>query len=413
MDRDLFRKEVLQAKTAAYAQFGRPSIATHPTWQWFLGVVAVSLISAFFFTAVLEFPRTTNASGQLVYEKKAARVYSGRAGVVEEVFVREGERVKEGDPLLMISRFEGMPNGIEFSVESQAALDLQLGALENRNQAIEQSKEVSIAQLQAEYRAAQIERKQEIQAVDWLSERQEELELRMESYKGFLEEGLVAEVSLDAQIDAFQLNRQRLLEARKRLAAVNARLPDIEMQIERVSLDAQRQIADTNERIAQIIGQKNSLEFDNKFLVLAPANGIVTALQAQAGLQARPDQLVLILAPADSSLIAEVHIHSSAIAFVTPDQRVRLSYTAFPQQRSRDAHGYVRSISATTLTSIDLGEAAPEGLFYKAIVELNEQHVPAFGQNVPLQSGMEVHADIVLEDRKILNWLLDSIRGRT
>ena len=52
---------------------------------------------------------------------------------------------------------------------------------------------------------------------------------------------------------------------------------------------------------------------------------------------------------------------------------------------------------------------------YRIVVRLARQDVDAFGQSVPLQPDMTVKADIVLEERSILEWLLEplfSARGR-
>ena len=49
------------------------------------------------------------------------------------------------------------------------------------------------------------------------------------------------------------------------------------------------------------------------------------------------------------------------------------------------------------------------------LVRLRRESVTAFGTEAPLQFGMALTADIVLEQRTFLEWLLDpvfAIRGR-
>ncbi|MEL7283517.1 MAG: HlyD family efflux transporter periplasmic adaptor subunit [Pseudomonadota bacterium] len=413
MQKELFRKEVFEAKSATVAQFGKPSITTPLSWRWFLLIIILTLAFACFFIVAFEFPRTATANGRLVHEKKAVRVHTDRRGIIDEVFVRDGDSVEEGTPLFSIRRYEGLSNGVEYGPATQEALDAQLIALEERRLAVNASADVRVQQLESQRDAALTDMARETQSVKWLNERNAELARRTENYRGFLAEGLVAEPNLEAQIDAFQLNRQNLLDAKTRLSGLRALLPDLDLRIEQVRIETKQEIAAIQERIAIINGQKNQAKFDDKFLILAPADGIVNTLQAQPGLQTHPDQLVLLIAPHGSELIAEILIHASAIAFIAPDQNVRLTFSAFPQQRSYRAYGIVRSVSATTLSSSELGGAAPQGVYYKAIIELNSQYVPAFGRNVSLQSGMEVTANIVLEQRKVIHWLLDTLRGET
>jgi membrane fusion protein len=48
-------------------------------------------------------------------------------------------------------------------------------------------------------------------------------------------------------------------------------------------------------------------------------------------------------------------------------------------------------------------------------VALGEQEIRAYGNAVPLQPGMTLSADVVLEQRSLISWLLEpilSLQGR-
>ena len=113
-----------------------------------------------------------------------------------------------------------------------------------------------------------------------------------------------------------------------------------------------------------------------------------------------------------SNLIAELYLPSRAIAFVEPGQLVKLQYDALPYQKFGVAEGNVLRVSSTSLLPQELGVLTqnPEPL-YRVEVGLSAQAVEAFGKDIPLQSGMELTADIVLEDRKLMEWLLEPIRS--
>lgn len=48
--------------------------------------------------------------------------------------------------------------------------------------------------------------------------------------------------------------------------------------------------------------------------------------------------------------------------------------------------------------------------FYRVGSALDAQTVEAFSNDVALQAGMELTADIVLENRRLLEWLLEPLK---
>ena len=114
--------------------------------------------------------------------------------------------------------------------------------------------------------------------------------------------------------------------------------------------------------------------------------------------------------PLKSPLQAVLFVPTRAVGFVRADQKVRLLYDAFPFQRFGAYSGHIVSITKTILS--DAGVAAPLELkepAYKVIAALDRPDVDANGQKVPLQAGMLLQADILLEKRELIRWLLGPI----
>jgi len=111
--------------------------------------------------------------------------------------------------------------------------------------------------------------------------------------------------------------------------------------------------------------------------------------------------------PDNAELFAEVYIPSRAVGFVKAGHRVRIMYAAFPHQRFGAAQGTVIEISDTILrpeeipSSIGLEEPA-----YKARVRLQEQTMEGFGEVLPLRPGMALQAEIIMEKRSFMQWIL-------
>ena len=93
-----------------------------------------------------------------------------------------------------------------------------------------------------------------------------------------------------------------------------------------------------------------------------------------------------------------------------------MRFDAFPYQRFGFVKGEVESIDKALLAGDAVG--VPMQLnepVYRVRSELITQEVEAYGDNFPLKSGMLLEADIVLDSRSLLEWLLDpiySLNGR-
>ena len=88
----------------------------------------------------------------------------------------------------------------------------------------------------------------------------------------------------------------------------------------------------------------------------------------------------------------------------------RLRFDAFPYQRFGSYQGQViKTAQAIVLPNeVDMPVTVQEPV-YRVEVQLESQQIRAFNNDVPLQSGMLLSADIVLEQRSLLAWLFEPI----
>jgi membrane fusion protein len=96
-------------------------------------------------------------------------------------------------------------------------------------------------------------------------------------------------------------------------------------------------------------------------------------------------------------------------------QRVSIRYDAFPYEHFGRYEGQIVEISKNILNTDDAA-AAPIKLAepaYKATVALDRQEINAYGKHVPLQPGMLLKADVILDHRSLIRWLLDPLMSLT
>ena len=148
---------------------------------------------------------------------------------------------------------------------------------------------------------------------------------------------------------------------------------------------------------------------------------MLLSVSIQAGMSRRG----LMILPSESTTVALANVgaarspqrvgdlHESAtraIGFIQPGQEVRILYEAFPYQQFGTYSGKVLKISQTiltksdTFTPIELKEPA-----YRITVALDRPDIDAYGKKIPLQADMLLRADIILEKRSLISWLLDPL----
>ncbi|WP_323122916.1 HlyD family secretion protein [Burkholderia alba] len=106
---------------------------------------------------------------------------------------------------------------------------------------------------------------------------------------------------------------------------------------------------------------------------------------------------------------------SKAVGFVKVGAPVELRYEAFPYQKFGEYKGTVSQIAHTALGPEQLqaftqaSDPDRSESFYQITVALDSQTVSAYGEPVPLQDGMRVEGDILLDTRKLYEWVLEPL----
>ena len=130
---------------------------------------------------------------------------------------------------------------------------------------------------------------------------------------------------------------------------------------------------------------------------------------------ARP---LMNLVPHDAVLEARLYAPSRTIGFVRKGDKVQLRYQSYPYQKFGQYQGVVESVSNTSVASSELiGFAIPDTPVgepvFSITVRLTQQTVTAYGQQLPLQAGMRLDADILQETRRLYEWMLEPLYSVT
>jgi membrane fusion protein len=86
-------------------------------------------------------------------------------------------------------------------------------------------------------------------------------------------------------------------------------------------------------------------------------------------------------------------------------------YQAFPHQKFGAADARIVSVSRTVLSGDELsipGLKTGEPVF-RVRAALAQSIVRAYGEAIPIRPGMVLTADVIIDERTLLEWLLDPL----
>jgi membrane fusion protein len=409
LQRPMFRQEVIEFQQH-YRQWGRVvPLQRLPTrlMFWFI-TAAVAAVVAFLFIA--QYARKETVIGYLTPASGSARIFAPQLGIISAVHVEQGQRVTEGQPLVSVTIDQIAANGEDVNTAILATLDRQhqsvtrqIAAEEHRGHSERNRLTALIQGLEAELNdiAAQFALQRErIHVVERLVASGAQLGMR----------GLVSEVEQRRREEALLEQKLSLSALNQQLTLRRTQLGETRFTLEQLPTATADKIQKlwselsvTEQRIAEVNGRR-------AYIIRAPISGRISSLQASVGQIADPRRLQLQIVPGDSALQAELFIPARAIGFVELGQVVRILYDAFPYQHFGTYRGRIVSISQTMLAGADIVTPVTlTGPSYRAVVTLERSDIDAYGKRIPLQPDMQLKADIILERRTLVDWLLNPL----
>jgi membrane fusion protein len=374
---------------------------------WFI-VVAVTLVFTFLFFG--QYSRKETVSGYLVPTSGTAKIFAPRQGVVRDVHVAEGQQVQEGQSLLTIENSQIAASGEDINAAMLDTLAVHKDRLARQISAEEQRTASERERLKALLRGLETE----------IAHLRTQATIQGERIR--LSENLFApsaQLAAKGYLPATELKRREedVLQQKQNLNALQQQLAARQNQHtetryalehlptvmdEKIQL-LRNELSATEQRIAEINGRR-------AYVIRAPTAGRVSALRATIGQNADPRHLQLEIIPSHSVLQAELFVPTRAVGFVKPGQPLRILYEAFPYQNFGTYKGQIANISQSILTSSDVSVPVPlKEPVYRVTGSLDRPDIDAYGKKIPLQAGMLLKADIILEKRSLMSWLLDPL----
>lgn len=405
--------------------------------------VLVLVVGVGGWAAFTEIAGAVIASGQLVVDSNVKKVQHPTGGVVGELRVKEGDRVKQGD---IVVRLDATQTQANLSIVTKA-LD-ELAARQARNEAerdnaktvtfppelLARTGDVDVRHVVAgEQRLFEIRRSardgQKAQLREQVVQLEEQIQGNLEQIAGKAKEIDWIRLELKGirelwdknlvpfnRVTALERDGARLEGDRGGLVATVAqakgRIAEIQLKILQVDEDLRM---DVGKEIAEIRGKKSELNERRiaaedqlkRIEILAPQDGRVFQrnVHTVGGVIQAGEALMLIVPDADA-LTIDAKVQPQQIDQLHVGQRAVLRFAAFNQRTTPELDGEVIHVSADVTQDDKRNEA-----FYSVRIRINEGELARL-EGLKLVPGMPVEAFIQTGSRTVMSYLVKPLHDQ-
>jgi membrane fusion protein len=409
----------------------RPEALSHHQREWLGSIqlirpVSLTVLTVFVVLTALavgsyltlgEYTRKARVSGYLAPDHGVIRLVAPQAASVLESHVSEGVSVHRGDVLFVLSVGSTTPSG-----DTQSAVQSSIAARE-RSLVDASRQRLQLERTRTTALDAQVaDMRHEIDAMAAESDLQRQrLALAQDAltqYQGLLNDNFVSSAQVRAKAEDVLGVKAQLQALQRQRAAREREIATLLAQRDELPLHTQAAQGEIDRDLAALAQQGAENEARRRVVVRAPQDGVVSSVLAAPGQNVTPSVAMATLLPTDSKLQAVLFAPSSAVGFVRVSQVVQLRYQAFPYEKFGHQSGEIAQVSRSPLQSAELaGLPLPASLsagaepLYRITVSLDRQSVPAYGEAQPLVPGMQLEADVMLDRRRLIEWLFEPVLG--
>ncbi|MEL4427963.1 HlyD family efflux transporter periplasmic adaptor subunit [Shewanella indica] len=410
----LFRKQAVEAqkqKLHGDISLAQPLSIYNSAFIIFVVVTAIAV-----FLSCSHYARKETVRGYLVPNKGLIKTFANRSGNVEKLHVSEGALVQEGDPLVTIVFRRSMTSGEELSESLIGELKQQLDLLEaervvNQRMLADESVRLRTAISDNQSSLSVITNLEKL-----LSEKLSMQLSQQNQHKKLYQDGFLSELDYQSQQEKLINIRQEIENIKSNKVTVSSQLNASQAELKLLPHQYALKESEIKRRRSDLQRQVDETENNYRYVIRAAEAGTVAAIQIVDGECIATNRPLMSLIPQGAELVAELLLPTRSAGFIREGDEARLRFDAFPYQRFGFLESHISRIDKALLLD---GEArVPVNLsepVYRIRTQLSKQDMLAYGEAFPLKSGMLLEADIVLDRRSLLDWLLDpiySLKGR-
>lgn len=399
-----------------------------------LYVVVVFVAFFFYWASVSEIEEVTRGHGKVIPSGQIQVVQNLEGGILSEILVGVGDMVKKGQLLLRIdekrfsssfqqnrvkylsflakaARLRAEASGEPFEVPEEVAKEMP--EIARRERELYQTRMREFESSQAIRREQISQRRHEIRELNTrlaeLTRTQALIQKELDLTRPLVSQGAASEV------EVLRLERQAseiagdIATTRDMIPRAVSKLQEAQLALEEVTLkfsnEAKAELNDTLAHLEEFSANAIALEDRlRRTAVRSPVNGTINRILVNTvGGVIRPGMDLIEIVPMDDTLLVEARIKPSDIAFLRPDQKAKVKFTAYDFTIYGGLDAELEHISADSITD-EQGNS-----FYLVNVRTRKNYLGSESDPLPIIPGMVATVDILTGKKTILSYILKPV----
>lgn len=371
--------------------------------RWVLRIIIVGLLSLVVWAAIGQIDQVTRAQGVLMASDRTQLVQSPDGGVLTELHIKEGQRVKAGQLLATLQK-DRAAAAVSDSRAKVAAL------------------RITLARLHAEVYGKPLAFGPDLQTYTEYIRNQTDLYNKRQT--AFKDDIRALENILVLAEDELQINRQLEITgdvSRTEVLRLQRGAADIKAQLagkrNKYFQDAQAEMTKAQEDLSTQSEQlKDRAQVLEHTELVAPMDAVVNSIKVTTiGGVVKPGETVLELLPTGEERIAEAKIPPADMAFVALGQSASIKIDAYDSSIYGGLTGTVDYISADALFADKASPGVPIGpnnppIYYVVRVRITgTEFLGETAKQIKLRPGLTASVEIKAQQRTVLSYLTKPI----
>lgn len=402
-----------------------------PSWRAVAWPAMIMMTATLIWANFARLDEVAVANGEVVPMGKVKVIQHLEGGIVKEIFVREGDTVKEGDPLLLLDLATSGTNREELKVRADGlqlvrvrleaeAEGKQLrfpadisarrpGLVSAQRQAFDARKrelDSTLIVLRSQVQQKQLEAK-ELDSKRKATNRNLELAReRLKMSTSLLGSGLTAKMEhlkLEAEVESLEGESLTLAtsvpRARAAVEEITQRLKEGDLKFRR---EAQEELAKTDQEIARIVELSNQATDQGlRAEIKSPNDGIVKNMKVNTiGGIVKPGEPILEIVPTGDNLVIESKLNPTDRGYVERGQSALIRVSTYDYARYGGLEGRVVLVAPDSTTD------EKGNVFFRVVVQPEKTYFGRRSGELPITPGMQATIDIHTGTKSVVQYLV-------
>lgn len=391
-------------------------VVLRPRWAGTVAFAAVCIVAGVvFLLAFGSYRARVTAHGMVAASRGLAPLLSEVGGVVRSVDAVESDEVRVGQVVATVVSDSPDIDGESRSDQITAQLSMQRSAVEDEYKAQIDGLSLEEETVTGDLRIFEGERSK---LAEEIPEKERLVELATEALtrarnlnqKGFVSEAFKAE----AESELLQF-RGQLRALQHQAQVLDVKIGSTRSRIE--SMPARRLAISASYSKERALLERAALESERlrKVAVTASVSGRIGSLALQPGQAIAAGEYIGTIIPSDSYAKIDLFVPGRAVGVLPHGAHARVRFEAFPYQKYGQFDAKLSRISRVPLSASELTALGYSGVsdmpLYHAILDLESQSIKTADGEYAFVPGMQVEVELLLEQRKLWEWLISPVKG--